>query len=230
MVSAPPVPRGFSPLDDEVELLPGSLTPRFQEHLVRLCSLLPSFAKAAAELTYCTQADISRASATRITEAAGAAAVAVQTAEVERIEREYPDSPLSPDTLLLSADGAMVPLLHGEWAEAKTVAIGEVAPPKLERGELVVHTTKLSYFSRLADSESFGHLAVGEVQRAVGGGVGAGRGGRASPGAQQQARASGATAGSLACLSPRAVSSASPSSWAGAGSAACDAHTDASGS
>jgi hypothetical protein len=132
---------------------------------VRLCTWLPSFAKAAAELTWSTQADISRATATRITEAAGAAAVAVQTAEGERIERDYPDCALSPDTLLVSADGAMVPLRHGEWAEVKTLAIGEVMPPKLERGELVVHTQKLSYFSRLSDSESFGHLATGEVQR-----------------------------------------------------------------
>ena len=141
------------------------MTPRLHEHLVRLCTLLPSFAKAAAELTYCTQADVSRATATRLTEAAGAAAVAVQTAEVEKIEREYPPPPVTPDTLLVSADGAMVPLLHGDWAEVKTLAIGEVAPPKLERGELVVHTHNLSYFSRLTDSTSFGHLALGEVQR-----------------------------------------------------------------
>jgi hypothetical protein len=146
-------------------LLPGSLTPRLQEHLVRLCTWLPSFAKAAAELAYSTQVDISRATSTRITEAAGAAAVAVQRAEVERIEREYPDPAVSADTLLVSADGAMVPLLHGEWAEVKTLATGEVGPPKLERGEQVVHTRNLSYFSRLTDSESFGHLALGEVQR-----------------------------------------------------------------
>ena len=165
MASAPPVKRGFSPLDEELELLPGSLTPRLHEHLVRLSTLLPSFAKAAAELTYCTQADVSRATATRLTEAAGAATVAVQTAEVERIEREYPTPPVTPDTLLVSADGAMVPLLHGEWAEVKTLAIGEVSPPKLERGELVVHTHALSYFSRLTDSTSFSHLALGEVQR-----------------------------------------------------------------
>ena len=165
MVSALPVRRVFFPLDDELGLLPGSLTPRLQEHLTRLCTWLPSFAKAAAELTYCTQADVSRATATRITEAAGAAAVAVQTAEVARIERDYPSPTVSPDTLLVSADGAMVPLLHGEWAEVKTLAIGEVAPPKLERGELVVHTRNLSYFSRLSDSTSFGHLALGEVQR-----------------------------------------------------------------
>jgi hypothetical protein len=165
MVSAAPVRRAFFPLDEELGLLPGSLTPRLQEHLVRLSTWLPSFAKAAAELAYCTQVDVSRATATRLTEAAGAAAVAVQSAEVARIEREYPTPTVSPDTLLVSADGAMVPLLHGEWAEVKTLAIGEVAPARLERGERVVHTRNLSYFSRLTDSTTFGQLALGEVQR-----------------------------------------------------------------
>jgi hypothetical protein len=59
----------------------------------------------------------------------------------------------------------MVPLCHGEWAEVKTLAIGEVAPPVLEQGEPVVHTQNLSYFSRLTDSATFERLALSEVQR-----------------------------------------------------------------
>ena len=108
---------GFFPLDDELGLLPGSLTPRLQESLTRLSTWIPSFEKAAGELAYFTQVEVSKATATRITEAAGAAAVAVQTAAVDRIEREYPTPPVQPDTLLVSADGAMVPLCGGEWAE-----------------------------------------------------------------------------------------------------------------
>ena len=42
---------GFSPLDEELGLLPGSLTPRLQEALVRLSTHIPSFAKAARELS-----------------------------------------------------------------------------------------------------------------------------------------------------------------------------------
>jgi hypothetical protein len=156
---------GFFPLDEELALLPGSLTPRLQESLTRLSTWIPSFAKAAAELAFFTQVDVSRATAARITEAAGAAAVAVQTAEVERIEREYPAPPAAPDTLLVSADGAMVPLRQGEWAEVKTLAIGEIGVPVVERGEQVVHTHTLSYFSRLTDSTTFAQLALGEVQR-----------------------------------------------------------------
>jgi hypothetical protein len=67
--------------------------------------------------------------------------------------------------MVISADGAMVPLVHGEWAEVKTLVIGEVLPAVLERGEWVVHTEKLSYFSRLTNSEHFEHLTLGEIHR-----------------------------------------------------------------
>jgi hypothetical protein len=59
----------------------------------------------------------------------------------------------------------MVPLQHGEWAEVKTFALGIVSPPVQERGEWVVHTEELSYFSRLADAETFGRLALVETHR-----------------------------------------------------------------
>lgn len=158
---------GFFPLDEELALLPGSLTPRLQESLTRLSTWIPSFAKAMAELAFFTQVEVSRATAERITVTAGAAAVAVQTAEVARIAQEERDLtlPQAPDTLQVSADGAMVPLRQGEWAEVKTLAIGEVAPPVLERDQLVAHTHQLSYFSRLTDSATFADLALGEVQR-----------------------------------------------------------------
>lgn len=67
--------------------------------------------------------------------------------------------------MVISADGAMVPLVHGEWAEVKTLVVGEVLPAVLERGEWVVHTEKLSYFSRLTNSEHFEHLTLGEIHR-----------------------------------------------------------------
>ena len=71
----------------------------------------------------------------------------------------------------------MVPLLHGEWTEVKTLAIGtsegaikgaigtsegasdEPAP----EGE--AHARDLSYFSRMADHQSFGRLAAVETHR-----------------------------------------------------------------
>jgi hypothetical protein len=60
----------------------------------------------------------------------------------------------------------MVPLVGtGVWAEVKTLALGTLQPPVLERGEPVVHTTELSYFSRLADHETFTRLATAETHR-----------------------------------------------------------------
>ncbi len=163
--SARSVRPGFFPLDDELALLPGSLTPRLQESLVRLGTLLPSFELAAAELAFHTGVEVHRTTATRLSEAAGAAAVAVQEAEVATILRDYPEPPVEPERLVMHVDGALVPLRHGAWGEVKTLAIGVPAPPVEEDGELVVHTRELSYCSRLTDSTTFADAATGEAQR-----------------------------------------------------------------
>ncbi len=82
--------RGLSPLDDELELLPGTLTPWLQASLVRRGAWMP-FAHAARELGWLSRAPggvlASESAAERLTEAAGAAYVAEQTATVERLER-----------------------------------------------------------------------------------------------------------------------------------------------
>ena len=67
--------------------------------------------------------------------------------------------------MALSADGAMVPLQHGEWGEVKTLALGEVQVPVQEKGEWLVHTREVSYFSRLVNAEQFQHLTLVETQR-----------------------------------------------------------------
>ena len=161
---APNAKRGFSPLDEELQLLPGRLTPSLQESLVRLGTWMP-FARAAKELHFFTRVTVSEPSARRDTETAGAAYVAVQSAEVERLEREQPPAPAGPALQLLSVDGAMVPLIHKEWAEVKTLAVGRVEQPVLEKGVAVVHSSALSYFSRLADADTFGRLALVETHR-----------------------------------------------------------------
>ncbi|CAA9231502.1 MAG: hypothetical protein AVDCRST_MAG93-901 [uncultured Chloroflexia bacterium] len=156
---------GFFPLDEELALLPGSLTPRLQEGLVRLSTWIPSFAKAAAELAWFTGGLVTRDTARRITEAAGSAAVTVQATEVERLYQEYPPSPAAPERLVFHVDGAMVPLVKGEWAEVRTLAVGEVAPPVERDGKVEITTERLSYFSRLMDSASFSHQVWGELHR-----------------------------------------------------------------
>jgi hypothetical protein len=165
MASALPAGVGFSPLDDELGLLPGQLTPRLQEGLVRLSTHIPSFAKAVGEFAFWTQVEVHRTTASRITEAAGATAVARETAEAERILHTHPLPPQRPERLVFSVDGAMVPLVHGQWAEVRTLVVGEPSVSTNAEGAHEVQTSGLSYFSRLADSATFGDLATSEIHR-----------------------------------------------------------------
>jgi hypothetical protein len=164
MESAQSAGRAFSPLDDELELLSGALTPSLQEDLVRLGVWMP-FGRAVHELAHFRGTMVSRPTAERLTEAAGAAYVAQQTAEVVRLEREAPEAPAGADKLFLSVDGAMVPLVGGEWAEVKTLVIGEVDPTEPVVRERSIHTRNHTYFSRLTNSETFQRLALVETQR-----------------------------------------------------------------
>jgi hypothetical protein len=100
-------------------LLPGRFTPLLQDQLSHLGVWMP-FANAAALLATFTRTSVSESSAQRLTEAIGLAYEAVQLTEVERIERDWPEVEQGADKLLLSVDGAFVPLLAGEWAEVKT--------------------------------------------------------------------------------------------------------------
>ena len=158
------VGKGFFPLDEELELLAGILTPHGHEYLVRLAGWMP-FDKAAVMFEDFMGIEVSQSVSQRYTEEAGAAYVSLQTEEVEHLERAMPAAPQGADKLQLSADGAMVPLVQGQWAEVRTVVIGEVQPMVQERGEWVVHTRNLSYFSRKISSEEFERLALVEIQR-----------------------------------------------------------------
>jgi len=146
-------------------LLTGHLTPRLQEGLVRLSTHIPSFAKAASEFAFWTHLDLHRTTAARITEAAAATAVALQTREAERILQTHPLPPPGPAQLVFSVDGAMVPLVQGRWAEVRTLAVGEPSVGATAEGQPLVQTRALSYFSRLTDSASFGELATLELHR-----------------------------------------------------------------
>ena len=164
MVFVRSVGKGFFPLDEELELLPGMLTPHGHECLVRLSSWVP-FAKAAEMLEDFLGIQVSQSVSRRYTEAAGAAYEQMQLEEVERLEKEMPRAPKGADKLQISADGAMIPLLHGVWAEVRTLVIGEVQPIVEEKGEKVVHTRNLSYFSRKVSAQEFQRLALVEMYR-----------------------------------------------------------------
>jgi hypothetical protein len=171
MASVRTADRGFSPLDEELGLLPGALTPRLQEQLAHLGVWMP-FAPATAMLRRFTGVPVSAASARRLTEVVGRAALAVEQAAVAHLCDELPPVPAGPERAVLSVDGAMVPLVGGEWAEVKTLVVGEVAAPATPEPtgataaeEPDVHLIAISSCSRLADVEQFNAAVLGELHR-----------------------------------------------------------------
>jgi len=155
----------FFPLDKELGLLPGRLTPLGHEQLVRVASWMP-FERAAELYGDLTGMEIHETMSRRYTERAGAVEVEIEEEAVKGLESEpLPEAAGPEQKLQVSVDGAMVPLLGGEWAEVKTVVIGVVQPAVEEQGEWVVHTRQLSYFSRLATAEAFQCLALAEMHR-----------------------------------------------------------------
>jgi hypothetical protein len=108
---------------------------------------------------------VSKAQTVRCTEAAGEAYVSLQNEQADRIEREAPPGLPGSEKLVMSADGAMVPLRKGEWSEVKTLAIGEVQPAVKRQDEWIVRTRRVSYFSRLVDAKQFEHLTLVEMHR-----------------------------------------------------------------
>lgn len=160
MAPAPNVGRAFFPLDEELGLLGGGMTPRAEEMLVRLASWMP-FAPARELLKELVGVQVSKATARRATLGAGAAALVVLEEEAKRLKRDLPQVPVGAEKQAMSADGAMVPLVGGEWGEVKTLVMGEVTRNK--RGEIC--TQQLSSFSRLSAVENFEEAALVETHR-----------------------------------------------------------------
>jgi hypothetical protein len=155
MESVRPAKAGFFPLDEQLGLRPGSLTPRSQEQLVHLASWMP-FRRAVKMLGRLTGVQISEASARRHTYQLGKAVLSVQNAPAcaEPTKRQRADK------LIISPDGAMVPLVGGQWAEVKTVVVGEVEAVGVKKE---IHSMQLSYFSRMEEAQTFCEHASGEL-------------------------------------------------------------------
>src|SRR3989442_5186204 len=160
MAPAPSVGEAFFPLDEEVGLVSGGLTPRGQHLLQQLPSWMP-FEPARELLEEVLGVRVSKATARRATLRTGEAVLAVWEAQVERLKQEAPQAPDGAEKQAMSGDGAMVHLVGGEWAEVKTLAIGQVT--RNRRGE--VCTQHLSYCSRLCDATSFEEAALVETHR-----------------------------------------------------------------
>jgi hypothetical protein len=86
-----------------------------------------------------------------------------QTAAAHEPWKEEANTPETPTRLAISADGAMVPLTGGAWAEVRTLAIGAVPTGPADPEQ--VHVGELSYFSRLTEAADFTELAEVETRR-----------------------------------------------------------------
>lgn len=168
MATAPPVRWAFSPLDEQLELRPKvAFTPRLEESMARLGTWMP-YRRASREVAFFTAVQVCEATVRQVTEQAGAAQVRLQAEQVATIQAQCPQSPTGPPLQLMSVDGAYIQMVGGEWKEVKTLALGVVSKPVEERGEQVIHTTELSYFSRMSEANTFQQEALGEVhQRGV---------------------------------------------------------------
>src|SRR5947209_19842671 len=112
------VGKAFFPLDEQLGLLGGGLTPRGEELLARLASWMP-FEAAGELLEELMGVRVSKATARRATLATGTAARAVWEAEVERLKQEAPQAPDGADKQAMSGDGAFVHLGGGDCVEGK---------------------------------------------------------------------------------------------------------------
>jgi hypothetical protein len=160
MAPALRVGEAFFPLDEQLQLSSGGLTPRGEELLVRLASWMP-FEPAEELLQEMLGIQVSKATARRATLQTGEAALTVCEGEVERLKQELPVAPEGAGKQAMSGDGAFVHVVGGEWVEVKTLVIGEVTRNK--RGE--VCTQQISTCSRLADAERFAEAALVETHR-----------------------------------------------------------------
>lgn len=161
MPSARSVGGSFSPLDEELKLLPGELTPILSERVAYAGSLLP-FGQAEALLERMLGVKVSPASMRRRTYAAGGAALEAEARALERLEADTRTRPprVRPQLQQVSVDGAMIHTCEQGWREVKTLAIAEVVP-----GKDGPETIKPSYFSRLADHQTFIRGAGLEFER-----------------------------------------------------------------
>jgi hypothetical protein len=147
--------RLFSPLDNELALLPGKYSPLLHQRLVQTGNQVPSFARAAELFETYTATPACEATVRRYAERAGSTMLAVVRGG------EGAEGPGEPPRLYASVDGANVPLVGGRWVEVRTLVIGEV----LAEPEAEPRCINMSYFSRLATAEEFLDLVEPEVKR-----------------------------------------------------------------
>ncbi|HEU5383866.1 MAG TPA: hypothetical protein VFV38_51375 [Ktedonobacteraceae bacterium] len=134
------------------------MTPKQEEHPVHLAAWMP-FARAASMLETLLGVQVNEATVRRLAEGAGSLARCVQDQVAAPEEVACLPEHAAGELVVLSADGAFVPLVGGIWAEARTLAIGITAGQGEQR-----RTANLSYSSRCTDAASFTGQCSGEMQ------------------------------------------------------------------
>src|SRR3989442_10843813 len=97
------VGRVFFPLDEELALLPGRLTPKHQEHLAHLGTWMP-YERAAQMMETLLDIQVSEPSVRRGTQRAGASYQARQTAQSQLPPPATPVQSPAPEQLVMSTD------------------------------------------------------------------------------------------------------------------------------
>jgi hypothetical protein len=143
----------ISPLDEELNLLPGSWTPLMHESMVRLGVWMP-FRAAARELQFHRGMTVDDETVRKNTEQAGKHYLSEQ----ERVPEPGSEPSIKPsERQAISADGSFVHLTNGDWVEAKMLTISNVKADG--------KCADVSYFARSAAYTDFSKQARGEVAR-----------------------------------------------------------------
>ncbi|HEY7062532.1 MAG TPA: hypothetical protein VII06_13715 [Chloroflexota bacterium] len=148
-----------------MDLGPGTGSPAGEPALMRLGTGRP-FERVPRELAALLGVTRGRETVRRRTEAAGAALVAAATAAVAALGRTGPAPPPGGDAWYeVSVDGAMVPLVPGEWGAVQTRASAQLERQPTPAGPWTVRATALSDFSRRAEADTCRQRAWVETPR-----------------------------------------------------------------
>lgn len=163
----------FFPLDEKLELQPGSLTPLQLSYLLHFATVA-SFERAAKFLMQHHGVSVSASTSRKQAEAIGASTEEVQNKEANDVllQDSYSSEKAATSEKAvkqaISSDGSYISLRGNIYAEVKTAVIGEVHENKCrikQRPDQEVKMTNITYFSRMVTSETFTELATGEIDR-----------------------------------------------------------------
>ena len=155
----------FFPLDKKLGLLSGKYTPEVQEAIVRLGGRL-TYGEVQDEIKRLWGIKISKGGVRAITMRHGRAATELVEQKVKQLQEADAVIEQGTKQLVMCADGAMIHLTNGEWAEVKTVAFGEFESNfNYPRGKNEIKAKEISYFSQMISSDRFAENSVVEWHR-----------------------------------------------------------------